>query len=95
MEHRVAGIDALDVPPEAEHVWLWFWTLDGGRQSGQFGPQAIAHGDVAAWARLAGESPAEWELGALRAMDAARRSALAEEPEKPQLTAEAFDRTFG
>jgi hypothetical protein len=66
----------LDVPPLLEHLWVWFWHLDQARQSSGYGPQALSHVEIAAWAALLDEAPRPWEVAALVRMDVARRAAL-------------------
>lgn len=71
-------IDApnVDVPDEVEHVWAWFWELSARRRSG---PEALAFGDVAAWAELTGQQLLPVEIDMLMAMDDAYLRAVRED----------------
>ena len=61
----------IEVPPEAEHVWDWFFELSQRRRSG---PEALSFGEVCEGQRLTGNiiRPAEWlEIRALGNADVA------------------------
>lgn len=55
------------LPPETAHVWAWFVDLLASRPP----DQPLSYSEIAAWARLAGEDPAPWEVAALRTLDRA------------------------
>jgi len=38
-----------DMPPELEHVWDWFLTLNSARGRSESGPNPISYQDVQAW----------------------------------------------
>ena len=61
--------EEIDIPPEAEHLWLWFWDLHAGRGSNGWGPAPIGYADIEAWSRLYGTEPTPWEVQTLRQMD--------------------------
>lgn len=75
--------EAPEIPDQVEHVWNWFWEISGQRSSGMADAEPIAWRDISEWSRLTGNSLHPEELRMLIEMDAAFRSALADE-RKPQ-----------
>lgn len=67
----------IEPPDHAEHVWHWFWELSASRGGNGFAAMPVPHVEIEAWARLVGAEPDEWEIRALRAMDAAFLAELA------------------
>lgn len=61
--------DAPPCPPELEHVWEWFDSLNTGRGSNGFGPSPLSFGEIAAWSALTGNDPTPWEVDLLKALD--------------------------
>ncbi|MBW7852217.1 MAG: hypothetical protein H3C38_17115 [Rhodospirillales bacterium] len=59
-------LDGPAPPAAGRHVWGWFLDLGGG-------PRPLSHAEIAAWAALTGNRPRDWEVRALRALDAACR----------------------
>jgi hypothetical protein len=66
----------IDVPPEGEHVWGWFWELSHRRGTG---PEALTFGEVAAWRRLTGQDVEPAEVEMIMAMDDAYLRAVRED----------------
>ena len=67
------------VPPEeTAYLWRWFCEIAAGRQSGM-APNPLMHGEIDVWFRQRGIRPAEWELKALRGLDAAWLVSLADD----------------
>lgn len=64
---RPALLEVPPLPHEAAHVWAWFVDLHASRPP----DQPLGFTEIGAWARLAGEDPAPWEVAALRALDRA------------------------
>lgn len=64
------------LPAAAEHVWRWFQELDGARTDNGYGANPIGFADLSAWSNVTGRQPREWEVAALRAMDAEKLSLL-------------------
>ncbi len=65
-------IEDEELPAAGEHLWAWFWTLDGGRGYGLAGPLPLTYSDIAAWASLHGIEIQPSEVEIIKAMDAAR-----------------------
>lgn len=65
-------IDHPDPPAGGSLLWQWFWELDSARGQGMGGLECITYPDIAAWAQLTRTEVEEWEVRALKAMDAAR-----------------------
>lgn len=63
------GINPVDLPEVAWHVWEWFLQLSGSRQSGIAGPVPLSNLEILAFFQLEGVSPDGWELQAIRALD--------------------------
>ncbi len=63
------GINPIELPPEADHVWLWFLDLNAARQSGLNGGMPLSHAELVAFFWLERITPSGWELQALRALD--------------------------
>ncbi len=57
-----------DIPDAAIDLWLWFWELDSGRQSGM-GHSPLSWRDIKDWAELTGVKPTSWEVSVIKAMD--------------------------
>jgi len=72
-----------DVPWLFAHVWTWFWEISGQRKKGMDGAEPIGWNEISDWSRLTGNELRPEELQMLIDMDAAFRSALADE-RKPQ-----------
>lgn len=67
------------VPPEeTAYLWRWFCEIASGRQSGM-APNPLMHGEIDVWFRQRRVRPAEWELKALRGLDAAWLMSLADD----------------
>lgn len=64
---RPTLLDVPPLPPETEHLWSWFITLHPSRPP----DRPLSFPEIDAWARLTGETPAPWEVAALRAVDRA------------------------
>jgi len=60
--------------PAAEHLWSHFLDLIRGRSTAT----PLSYGEIAAWARLIGLHLVEWEVHALRRLDLAWLSSVAE-----------------
>lgn len=58
------------MPAAAAHVWTWFQDLNAGRSGNGFGPNPLSWSEIGEWTRLRGIRPRDWELRALRALDA-------------------------
>ncbi len=70
---ETAGIENPNPHPFPEvlaYLWGWFCELGSGRTCGM-GPNPITWEAIQAWAQLTGNSPAPWEVRALRSLDAA------------------------
>lgn len=67
---ELAEARSVECPEQAVAVWGWFLDLHRSRGSG-FGPEALSHREIAAWAALAEVQLEQWELRALRALDSA------------------------
>lgn len=52
-----------------EHVWEWFWLLNGRRQSGFDSPNPITYGEIGSWSNLTRIIIAPSEIELLIAMD--------------------------
>lgn len=62
----------VTAPTELLYLWSWYWELAQGRPIGPEGVQLpVPSSEIAAWAGLAGVRLADWELMAVRALDAA------------------------
>ncbi len=79
--------EEIDIPAEAEHLWLWFWELHAGRGSTGWGPASIGYADIEAWSRLCGTEPSPWEVHTLRQMDNAYLAAHSTPHRKKDKTA--------
>ncbi len=66
------------LPDECHYLWRWFLSLHSERQSG-FAPCQIPSYQIESWARLNQIRLTPWEVGTLRAMDAACLEASASE----------------
>lgn len=62
-------LDIPDMPPELEHLWLWFVDLSRARPSTGFGPGALPYSEIMAWVALSGERPSSWEISVLKRLD--------------------------
>lgn len=56
----------IDVPPEGEHLWEWFWQVSRRRRTG---PEAISYTEVGEWQRLTDTAVLPEELDLLMLMD--------------------------
>lgn len=56
----------MEVPPEGEHLWEWFWTLSRRRRSG---PEAITFTEIGAWMRATNTRVRPEEIEVLTRMD--------------------------
>lgn len=74
--------EAPELPALAAHVWDDFLDLHRARGSNGFGPAALRWGDMAAWAQVTGARLLPWEVGAIRALDAAYLGSLAKAKER-------------
>lgn len=63
--------DPPEIPPELEHLWVWFWQLRTANPSAGFGPTPLSFGEMDAWQRVTGNRLAPWQVDVLLAMDAA------------------------
>jgi hypothetical protein len=63
------GINPVEFPETALHVWNWFQQLSAGRGGGGMGPSAITYPDMQAFFGLYGIRPDVWELDAIRLLD--------------------------
>ncbi len=69
--HRDSQLDSEpEIPDAAEHLWLWFWELDSGRQVGM-GHSPLSWGDIKAWMELTQTPLSPWEVGLFKQMDQA------------------------
>lgn len=63
----------VEVPEEPvislEHVWNWFWLLNGRRKSGFDSPNPIGYDEVYSWSVLTRTIVTPSEVGLLMAMD--------------------------
>lgn len=59
-----------DIPGVVLDLWLWFWELDSGRQSGM-SSNPLSWGDIKDWAELTGVNLTPWEVSVIKAMDRA------------------------
>lgn len=60
---------ALPCPPELEHVWGWFDSLNTGRGNSGFGPSPISFAEISAWSALTGNAPTPWEVDLIKNLD--------------------------
>ena len=60
-----------DIPPELEHLWVWYWQLRTAQPSAGFGPAPLSFGEMDAWGRVTGNRLQPWQVDVLLAMDAA------------------------
>ena len=65
--------------PGWEHLWEWFWHLDGQREQGANGPNPLNYLQLDAWQRLTGEIVRREEIQILMAMDRSYLSAFSQE----------------
>lgn len=63
------SINPEELPPVASHIWQWFLTLNGKRQSGMNGPCPISESEIGWFFRNRGITPMGWALDALDALD--------------------------
>lgn len=63
-------------PPEAIHLWNWFWSLSNRRPSG---PEPLAFGEIQAWSRMTRTPIRPEEVEMLTAMDDAYISEVRKE----------------
>lgn len=61
--------DSPPVPPQAEHVFLWFRDLSARRAQGFDGPQPISYADIDVWSRLTRTAIRPEEVRLLTSMD--------------------------
>lgn len=59
------------MPPVGIYLFGWFCELSSARGAGGLGPAAITYPDLDAWARLTRRAPTPWEVGTIKALDAA------------------------
>ena len=76
---RPPDLDGPDLPPDAEHIWLWFLDLNAARGGGFGGPNPITYEAMQAWIALTGIIVRPSEIQALRAVD----EVWLAEPERP------------
>lgn len=63
------GINPVELPQIATHVWEWFLVLSGGRQVGMNGSSPLSSMEILAFFQLEGIAPESWELNAIRRLD--------------------------
>lgn len=75
------GLDSPEpvIPEGGAYLWDWFWELSQERREGMNGPMPLSSRDIAAWCDISGNVVRPDEVAVLRRMDAAYRSALADE----------------
>lgn len=69
--------DEPEVPSAAEHLWLWFWDLNGSIGNNGFGATPLTYNEIGHWAKLYHIVPSPWEVQTLRRMDATFRDVVA------------------
>lgn len=73
------GINPIELPPVAAHVWGWFLGISRGRQSaGMGGPQSLSSMEIHAYFQLEGFMPNSWELMAIRELDGVAMASMDE-----------------
>lgn len=70
-------IPNIEIPPEGEHVWGWFWELNSTRGGGM-GPAPLTYTEIGAWVQLTGLQVYPHEIDLIRAMDGAYMRAQSE-----------------
>lgn len=69
----------IEIPPSCAELWSTFLGLAGQRRAGMSTAQPLVWADIEAWCALYQVQLSAWELDTLIDMDAAGRTALAEE----------------
>lgn len=69
----------IEINPDHEHIWSWFWQLNEARTHGMNGPNPLTYSEIASWVSLSGEIVSREEIAVIRKMDAAFIKALSEE----------------
>ncbi len=63
------GVKAQAPPKCVDHVWAWFWELNGARSSNGFGYDPVSYIEIKAWSELVQANPQDWEIRMIKAMD--------------------------
>ena len=63
-------LPAVEIPPEGEHIWQWFWQLSSKRGGG-FGPGPLTYTEIQAWIGTTGTIVRPYEIDILNDMDGA------------------------
>lgn len=69
---------APSLPESTAYIWLWFIDLASARQCGM-SVNPISYTEILSWSQLKRITPAEWEIEAIKAIDAAFLASIAEE----------------
>jgi hypothetical protein len=80
--HRDPRLDAVDVPPEVNYLWLFFWEIKIGVASSGFGPATITHTDLQAWMQNTETYLNLWEQQTVWAMNNAYLEVIIERDKK-------------
>ena len=63
-------IPEYEIPPEGEHLWVWFWELSKRRPQG-FGVSFIPYSEIQSWLSIRKPLTYDWEIEILTKMDLA------------------------
>lgn len=74
-----AGVTVEDpeVHPACAHVLGWYWELEGSRTGTGFGINPITYTEILSWSQLTGNILCEWEVQAIKRLDATKMTLLA------------------
>ena len=70
-------IPEYEIPPEGEHLWVWFWELSKRRPQG-FGASLVPYTEIQSWLSVMKPLIYDWEIEILTKMDLAFMEAHSE-----------------
>lgn len=73
------GVNPIDFPAEAAHVWHWFLQLNAKRPQGFSGASCIPESEVHYFFRNRHIAPEVWEVDAISALDGVALAAAQKE----------------
>jgi hypothetical protein len=63
------GINPVEFPQAASHVWLWFLSLNAKRPPAMHGISPIPESEIGWFFRNRGITPEAWEIEAINRLD--------------------------
>lgn len=76
--------DLIELPVSMQYIWFYFSELHNSRSSSGFGVNPLSYSDIYAYFSLHSISPLDWEIRAIKKLDALVLDNYAKEAKKEQ-----------